>query len=208
MPVPNVDTFEHDISEEIRTKEASFTDIASAGGDVGNTEPPRSSNLALRLGIACLVVAVLSVPAYFLLSKEAPSPTTQTENVPQGMPSVALNSISPALESGIASYVDKISQSEYGYVVTITSYTPVFAFMIKNEQAFAHEMARALNVQVETGTTTTPFSFTDATFSNQNMRIGTSGSSTIAYAFINEKTVAIASSAQGILTLRGSILSK
>ncbi len=64
MSIPNVDTFEHDISEEIKVKEATITDIASAGGDVSNSPTPHANTSRLLLilgGIFILVVIGISV---------------------------------------------------------------------------------------------------------------------------------------------------
>lgn len=90
----------------------------------------------------------------------------------------------------------------------LLSYTNVFAYMIKNESAFADELAIAIGSPREAGTTTVPYTFSDVTILNQNMRVGTSGESSVVYAFVNAKTLLVSSSTQGILTLRSGILAR
>jgi hypothetical protein len=78
--------------------------------------------------------------------------------------------------------------------------------MLKNEDLYADELAFAIGSPREVSTSSLPFIFTDVTRNNQNMRVGTSGSSTIIYAFVNTNTLVISSSTEGILALRGGIL--
>ncbi len=51
-----------------------------------------------------------------------------------------------------------------------------------------------------------PFTFYDTTVSNQNIRVGKSGNSTIYYAFIQEKAVVFSTTIEGILSLKNDIL--
>lgn len=208
MPIPNVDTFEHDISEEIKTKEATMGDIASAGGDLGNIPVQTSSvsTLMIVLGII-LFIAVIAVAAIFFLrlSKETTLPplsgsTSQTSG------NASIGDISYSINQAVGMSLGIMRTSEYGYTIELLSYPDVFAYMLKNEQRYADELAKALGVPRDTSTTTPPFSFTDVTINNQNMRVGTSASSTIVYAFVNAKTLLISASTEGILALRGAIL--
>jgi hypothetical protein len=207
MSIPTVDTFEHDIAEEIRTKEASITDIASAGGDIGNTagKGPQTSNMLVIIGILFIVLVIGACIAFFFFyKKESSIPPLTATSTPSS--SNQLASISSALQNAVGPDIGTVSRSSYGYSMQLVSYSPVFAYMTRNESAFADELAYAVGSPRDTSTTTVPFSFTDLTLSNQNMRVGTSGSSTIIYAFVNAQTLLVSSSTQGILSLRSGIL--
>lgn len=210
MPVANVDTFEHDISEEIKHKEASLTDIASAGGDVSNLTPPQAttSKVFIILGILFVVVVLVAVGIYaFSLSQSAVQPgitTSDQTTIPQA--GDRLLSVSPSMSSAVGEHVAQVIKGEYGYTLPLTTYSPVFAYMIRNEDEYADELAIALGE--EEATTTVPFIFSDTTINNQNMRVGVSGERTVVYAFVNATTLLIATSTEGILALRGGILTK
>jgi hypothetical protein len=210
MSVPNVDTFEHDIAEEIKTKEASLPDIASASGDVGNTETSRErTSTLLVVSGAFFVLALLGGLGYFLFAQvtssqtELPTPQTQTATTEGN-----LFALSTYLYEGIADHVSSVRKNEYGYALTLTSYTPVFSYMIKNEQLFADELAVSVGSPRDTSSSSLPFLFSDTTLSNQTMRVGTSGSSTVIYAFVNSQALVVSSTTEGILTLRNAILSQ
>jgi hypothetical protein len=208
MAIPTVDTFEHDIAEEIRTKEASLTDIASAGGDIGTNRnsAAQTSNMLVIMGIVFVVVVLGTIIAFFFFYNAAPEVPPLTSTGTPTSSNAQLEKISPKLTSTIGSYVKTVSKSDYGYTLGLLSYSPVFSYMIKNESAYADDLARAVGTPRDTGTSSAPFVFTDLTLSNQNMRVGTSGSSTVVYAFVNAQALVIASSPQGILALANAIL--
>lgn len=208
MPIPNIDTFEHDISEEIKTKEATIGDIASAGGDLGNASVPTSSasTLLISLGII-LLIAVIAIAAFFFIRiSQQPFAAPDTGSNTQSSGETDAGDVSYAIDEAVGTSVGIVRKSEYGYTMELLSYPDVFAYMLKNEQKYADELARAVGSPRDTSTTTPPFYFMDVTMNNQNMRVGTSGSSTIVYAFVNTKLLLISSSAEGILALRGAIL--
>jgi hypothetical protein len=208
MAVENIDTFEHDIAEEIRTKEASITDIASAGGDVRNTHGS-SSNLLLMLGLFLILLVIASlVGAIYYYTKVNPVPQAEPsalQALPQGR---ELSSVSPTLAANVGQNLGPVNVSPYGYTIAILDLSSVFSYMLRNEDAFADEIARAVGSPRDTSTTTDPFIFADVTKSNQNMRVGTSASSTVVYAFANGNTLLISSSTEGILSLKSGILFK
>ncbi|MEZ0208592.1 MAG: hypothetical protein ACAH17_00240 [Candidatus Paceibacterota bacterium] len=208
MSIPNIDTFEHDISEEIKNKEASIADIAAASGTIGNTEQTSGgSNLFFILGglFIFAIICVLGVLLYFTAKNSSTPTQTATTTIPTTSTSL-LYGLSPTLSDGISSHIQNVKKGDYGYTITLSSYTGAFAYMLKNESAYADEIALTFGEPRDTSTTTLPFMFTDVTLNNQNMRVGTSGSSTIVYAFINAQALIIASSTQGILSLASDIL--
>ncbi len=208
MSIPNVDTFEHDIADEIKNKEASISDIASAGGDIGNTQKTGGgSSLFFILGgvfifaMICLLGALL-----YFSTQSTPTPSQMATSTIPITPSYLLFNLSPVLAEEISESVSDVKKTDYGYTVLLSSYTNVFSYMIKNENAYADEIALSFGVPRDRSTTTPPFAFTDVTLNNQNMRVGTSGSSTIVYAFVNAKALVIATSTQGILSLSNDII--
>ena len=151
MATSMVDTFEHDIAEEIRHKEASIADIATAVGDIGNddTKTPKH-NLTLIIIVSILsfcglIGAGLLVYSYY---SGAMSPVTVTNTPSSEIKKVgagaSLKTLSPAMDQSIGSFVTNVQKSKLGYSMNITSYPPVFAYMLKNENAFGEELALAL----------------------------------------------------------------
>jgi hypothetical protein len=76
--------------------------------------------------------------------------------------------------------------------------------MLRNENLYADEIAKSLGKPRDPNTE--PFVFTDVTSNNQNMRVGTSASSTIVYAFAKPEILLISSTVEGLLALRSVIL--
>ncbi len=208
MAVANVDTFEHDIAEEIKHKEASFTDIASAGNDVGNI-PPHATYLRLLIviGIFFVIIILVAIGGLVYYYNQTPQvvPVEQGSERNTSQAQKALQALSPTLAQAIGDSVGSLSKNGYGYSVELTKYSEVFAYMLKNESAFADELAQAVGSPRDTSTTTSPFVWNDVTLSNQNMRVGVSGSSTLVYAFVNDTLLLISSSTQGILSMKGII---
>lgn len=210
MTVPNIDTYEYDVAEEIKKKEASFTDIASASGDIGNTpEQKKTASLLVPLLLAVLFFVMVGAGGgyyyLFVLHKPATSPTPLTQaELPSGM--MRAEDVSETLAQAVGTSFGSIRTSEYGFTITLQEYTPVFAYMLRNEPAFAEELAFAVGSPRDTSTSSPPFEFRDVTRSNQNMRVGTSASSTVVYAFVNNSHLVVSSSTEGILSLRGAII--
>ncbi len=221
MTISNIDTFEHDIREEIKNKEASIGDIASAGGVVGNT----SNSAGVRTNSSRILIILVSMMTLFILagfgylgyvyltgkpsSKEKSAQViddqTNRENT-KNIISDKLNKISPALSVGIAHFISKVEETPNGTILTLNSYSSVFAFMIKNETTIGSEILTNEIAKYDYGTTTPDLNFSDITKSNQNMRTLSVGSSTIVYAFFREEYLVLASSVESILQIRGAII--
>ena len=208
MSIPNIDTFEHDISEEIKTKEATIGDIASSSGEIGNT-PNQSSSIStflIAFGILVLVAVITVAAVLFIKYSQRPIAVPQSSADEQSSGGALMKSISGSINSAIGDSIGTIQKTEYGYNIQLLSYSDVFAYMLKNEQRYADELAQSVGSPRDTSTTTPSFSFTDVTINNQNMRVGVSANSMVVYAFVNTKILLISSSTQGILSLRGVIL--
>ncbi len=221
MPVPNIDTFEHDIREEIKHREASVGDIASASGSLGNT-PTQSqtgsgaSRIPMIIGGLMLVfilagfgylgyVYMIEKPASKEKAAEIVEEQIKNENT-EKIITDKLRNISPTFAVGVAHYTSRVDTSALGSVLTLDNYASVFAFMIKNEPDLAKEIMASEIGKYAFSTTTPDLSFMDVTRSNQNMRVLTVGSSTFVYAFFGEKYLAVAKSPEDILQIRGALI--
>ena len=270
--LPKVDTFTQNIADEIRRKEASLSKIASATEKPEVKEPilpKKSIPFIFIIGPFFLVcILLLAGVAYFFFPStvstlpEITTPREQKVNTEKITKELAL--ISPTLAREIGRYVTKIDKKDAGYILTINAYSPVFAYMTRNEEAYILELAQlfpeiiplqgtstlpktlpekkeilapvvqtssttasttkkvAVNLSTTTQTTveeltapttvqevtTTPevTPFKDITIDNQNMRIWTTPSHVIVYAFIEDKKVIISNTPEKILTLKGDIL--
>lgn len=211
MPVSHIDTFEHDVAEEIKSKDSSLTSIASSGGDVSNyAEKDGKPNTLLIIAIIIISLTVISGLIYlgFTLyaSKVAAPPKIEAIDELNTDDTSLLGKLSPQFPPAIERYVTNATKSPYGYTITFSSYSSVFAYMLKNESLYADDIAKAVGAPRDKDGGAPPFTFTDLTINNQNMRYGKSASSTVIYAFINTKALVIASTTEAILTLRGDIL--
>jgi hypothetical protein len=252
MTTPAIETFEKNIADEIRHKEASITDIAAATEDVKKQaaveekKEKHTTRLFIIVGtlVLCAVISILVAGYMYAIGKFDPfKPSAEElslEKEKQLKPAVTLASISPTLDYSIGRYVSRVQKDATGVVVELSSYQPVFAYMLKNENDFADELAKAVSVARDTkgvkrdtvntstttlasstdgGTTTIvsvststevyfapPLVFSDITISNQNMRSAVSDKSTVVYAFLGTRALLIASSTEGILTLRARVL--
>ena len=209
MPLPNIDTFEHDISEEIKNKEATVGDIAAASGDIGNITAKRVSMppFVVLLGVVFLfAVITIGVVVFIQYSDNQTMSSTSQASTPLPTAGPRMSEISSTIDSEVGLSIGTIQKSEYGYTVELISYSDVFAYMLKNENKYADELAEAVGSPRDLSTTTSRFIFTDVTINNQNMRVGTSGNSKVVYSFVNTKYLLISSTSEGILSLRGAIL--
>ncbi|MEI6811002.1 MAG: hypothetical protein WCK60_03085 [Candidatus Nomurabacteria bacterium] len=224
MAIPNIDTFEQDIRDEIKHKEATVGDIASASGSVSNSSsknnyssPNQKSSRSFYISASIIFVLVLGGFSYlyYLYTNQQPTAKeavpsiinnqTNIENTTE-MISKKLSNFSPTLSVGISRFTSKVENTPYGITLSINNYGSTFAFMIKNETEIAKEVLAVELKNYENSTTTPDLTFTDVTKSNQNMREVTVGSSTLVYAFINDQYLAFASSTENILKMRGTII--
>ncbi len=154
---PPVDTFEHDIANEIRHKEASITDIAAAVGDIGNTnkEERSSGGSGLLIGVVlalvlCAIIGLVAMGYLYYSGKYNPFLAKVETSEPKKSVSTygaMLNSVYPTINQAIGIHITGIEKAPSGYIVTISSYSPVFSYMVKNEQVFKDELGMSVNSQ-------------------------------------------------------------
>ena len=221
MTTPNINTFENDIKEEIKHKEATIGDIASAGGQVSNNPTLNGGNTGnhpvLIIFLILLAVIILSLFGYLGYVYMKGQPTTKEEVVEiidaetarantEAIISEKLNKISPTLALGMLRLTTKIEDNPNGTILSINDYTSSFAFMLNNETNIAKEVFSEELKAYENSTTTPEIVFTDETKSNQNMRIATVASSTFVYAFVGDEHLVFAKTPEEVLQIRGLII--
>jgi hypothetical protein len=162
MTTPAIETFEKNIADEIRHKEASITDIAAATEDVKKQavaeekSEKHTTRLFVIVGvlILCAVIGILVAGYLYAIGKFDPfkpsAAELSIEKEKQLKPPVTLASISPTLDYSIGRYVSRVQKDSTGVVVELSSYQPVFAYMLKNENDFADELAKAVSVARDT----------------------------------------------------------
>lgn len=211
--LPVVDTFEYDISQEIKNKGATISDIASAGITIENkpeqTETKNSSVLII-FSIIFLFLSIAGIIWYMLsLQNQNKMPNTKNEVDKNAIATtttdvnLVLQNIFPSLNENVGWFISKINKSPAGYDLTLDNYSQVFAFIIKNENSFAVDSAKLFNIELTSSSTLT---FDDITIMNQNMRILNTGSSSIVYAFINDNHLLLSANTDGILQMRSAII--
>ena len=221
MPLSNIDTFEHDIREEIKNKEASVGDIASASGVVSNTvgqdKTTTGTSKALIAFIVVMIIVITGAFGYLGYVYMVEKPKTQEEAAKiieeeaqkqntEALIAQKLNTLSPTLSQGVTRFTSKVDVTPNGTTLTLSDYTSTFAFMLQNETQIAKEILAEELKKYENSTTTPSLVFTDDTKSNQNMRTLTIGSSTLVYAFVADQYLIIANGSENILQIRSSII--
>ena len=144
---PKVDTFEHDIADEIRRKEANLAEIQA----VSKQHSPTIENIPQKklpwfmiVLIILLIISLLGIGgfAYYyytnsLLPPSSQSVTIKKEDIPKV--SADLTKISPTLQAQIGRFVSSVEKKDAGYILTINDYSAVFGYMARNESMFIDE---------------------------------------------------------------------
>lgn len=204
----NIETFEYDISDEVKKKEASIGSIASASGNIENKPEPKiskGSTVFIILSIIFLFLSIAGVVWYMMLlsnKNNAPVNTVIKNNISTNT-HTDLQNILPSLDGNIGRFVSKIEITPTGYDLTLTDYKQVFAFVIKNENLLTNDSAKLFNIELSASSTR---NFIDKTIMTQNMRVLNNASSTIAYAFINTNHLVLSTSTEGIISMRNAII--
>lgn len=144
--MPKVETFEHNIAEEIKMKEASLTEISAASNNVGNDpiELPKKTPVFFIALVTFFILCLLGfgMLGYFYFTSLTPSQTqvsTPTSTIPKV--SSDITTLSPTLSNQIGRFVTRVDKKEQGYILTINSYSSVFAYMTRNESSYIEELA-------------------------------------------------------------------
>ena len=211
--LPIVDTFEYDISQEIKNKGATISDIASASITIENKpelSETKNSSVLIIFSVIFLFLSIIGV-IWYMLSIQNQNKTPVINNTVDknaiatttASVSLTLQNMFPSLNENVGRFISKINKSSAGYDLTLDNYSQVFAFIIKNENSFAVDSAKLFNIELLDSTT---LNFEDTTIMNQNMRVLNTGSSTIIYTFINDNHLLLSTNTEGILQMRSAII--
>ncbi len=153
--VPKVDTFARDISEEIKHKEASLADIATASNDIGNS-PEEASPLENRsskmflIAIVFLVIALCALIAffyYYFSTINAHEQSVQPAQTATSTKTSNLSTLSVTLNDNIGRHISRVEKKEKGYVLTLSSYAPVFAYITRKEADYVSQLLDSVSPQ-------------------------------------------------------------
>lgn len=144
-----VDTFEHDIADEIRRKEASLAEIEAVSKQNSPNPVPAPARKLPILTIVLSILLVLSLlgvtgVAYYYFSDSLLPPSAKEERVTKNdVPKVTadLTKLSPVLGTEVGRYVTHVEKRETGYILSINNYSAVFGFMIRNENSYINDLA-------------------------------------------------------------------
>lgn len=180
--VPKVDTFARDISDEIKHKEASLADIVTASNDVGNTDTTPMENKSSRMfaiAIVFLGIGIMGLVGfiyYYFVSLSKPSVVIQEPVVTetQTKKTSSLSSLSVSLNSNIGLHVSSVTKNGSGYVLALSSYSPVFAYMTRNESDYIDELLESVNDKTLESKAKVKGTTTDATTTTEQVTRATS----------------------------------
>ena len=145
---PKVDTFEHNIVEEIKRKDASLTQISAASNDVGNipTDTVKKNPIIIMIAGSIFIVCLIGGAAlayYYYTDSLLPPSAAPVKVSPTDVPkkTALLATISPTLDVEIGRVVTKVEKKNEGYILTINDYSAVFGYMTRNESEYIEELA-------------------------------------------------------------------
>lgn len=162
--VPKVDTFAKDISEEIKHKEASLADIATASNDIGNSKEEasplenRSSKIFL-VAIGFLVMGICALIAfvyYYFSALSIPEQPIQLAETATSTKASSLSTLSVTLNDNIGRHVSRVEKRERGYVLTLSSYAPVFAYITRKESDYVIQLIDVVSPEKPGAQNSTP----------------------------------------------------
>lgn len=161
---PKVDTFEHDIANEIRRKEANLAEIQAVSQqnspNIEATEQRKLPWLTIILAILLVLSLVgIGAVAYYYFNDSLLPPSSQEVVVTKkDIPKVTaeLTKLSPTLNSAIGRFVSSVEKKDAGYILTINNYSEVFGYMIRNENesVYIDELASVFSKSVPLSSST------------------------------------------------------
>ncbi len=207
MSAPKIETFEYDIVDELKTKQASLVDIANNSGTIetketSNTKTDTNKIILILLSVVVVIALIIFLTLNLTAPKQVP-PLTQN-SVASSTSQGTLKDILPTTNINIGRFVSTISTLGDGYAINILDYSSVYSYVLQNERSFGKELQDLFKIDTSTSTP----QFKDVTLSNQDMRVLTTPNGTVVYAFVGNKGLAISTSTEGILTIRSVILSR
>lgn len=154
MSLQNFDTFEQDIAQELKKKEVTIRDIAATNKNIeaATSDIPEKKSPLIFIVLGILLLGSLSGASYFGYTFYLSAITPQILNKIATLPVVktkesVLAELSPQLANNIGMFVSSIDKSKDGYTLRLSSFSPVYAYMLRNEKDYADDVANALGVK-------------------------------------------------------------
>jgi hypothetical protein len=158
---PKVDTFEHDIADEIRRKEASLAEIQAVSKQNSPAEvaPPKKlpwMTITLSVLLVASLLGIAGVAYYYFNDSLLPPSAEEKKITKDDTPKITadLTKLSPTLNTGIGRFVSMVEKKDSGYILTITDYSAVFGYMTRNENTYIEELLSAFGTATQTASST------------------------------------------------------
>jgi hypothetical protein len=170
MPLPPVETFETDITEEIKNTQGRVTDVLAAHSNAPARTPNQGIITTIILLIIILTILLSAVIWYYFDQKQkvALLLAKQAEQVQVVGAPLEMSKLLPKTASRIDRLVTKSKKAPSGYIFTITDYSEVYGSLLTNETVLGQEMITLFGLD----TKSTPI-FKDVTLNNQDIRVAT-----------------------------------
>ncbi len=143
-----VETFEHDIADEIRRKEATLAEIeAVSKQNSQNSEalPHNKPRIFLGILVALFIIALVGAGAliyYYFNDPLLPPSSESVEIKSSDIPKITaeVSKLSPTLAAEIGRFVTLVEKKDKGYVLSINNYSVVFSYMTRNESSYIEDL--------------------------------------------------------------------
>ncbi len=168
MPIPQVETFESDITEEIKQKQGSVTDTLAAHSSAPPKTPDQMVIRLIVLLIIFLLLATIGAVYFYISNRPGTTPVTEQIKPLPVKKTVAVTKILPKTGITLEHFVTTTTKEPSGYVLQLSDYPQVYGALLQDETTFGKELIKLFNID----TRTVPV-FKDVTVNNQDMRVAT-----------------------------------
>lgn len=157
---PKLETFEQNIVEEIKRKDEAINQnkvpTHLAGDQIVLPKKPPTLLIALIATSSLCVIGLLALIYFYFTDPLLPPSASPIEVSSDQVPKITteLTKLSPILSNEIGRFVTSVEKKGTGYVLTLNTYSPVFAYMTRNENMYSKELLRTFYPSFDTATIT------------------------------------------------------
>jgi hypothetical protein len=148
MTILKVDTFQHDIVDEIKRKDDVYSKIPTTPTPETSQEKLKRPLLPIITVVLFIVtlIAIIGFSIYYFRNLYIASTSQLPKVTPEDVPkkTASLSSLSQTLEDNIGQYVQVVEKKQDGYIITLSPNSPAFSYMIKNEDRYIEELAKVI----------------------------------------------------------------
>ncbi len=209
--IPKIETFEHDIVAEVEGKNSNIADIASYSEELSNEKQEKTRKINFIIVTVSIILIVLSIIIIIIYTISSNSKPVQQEipieklQVNQGSKDKVVY-LFPNLNSNVGEFISNFEETPFGYIITISDFKEVYAFVMKNESVFAEDVLNSFKISLDANVTKDNIVFKDVNDSNQNMRVLEIGDKTVVYSWLNDNYLLVSKNINGILSMRSAII--